>query len=270
MTFMKLAEDRGPAGPDGRVTIDVLDYIALVTLDRPQRHNAITPAMLAQLAAVAQRLREDDEIRVAVLTGAGTRAFCAGGDLEQLIPRLADGHLDDLVPDPAQRFFSRVYKPIIAAVHGYCIAGGLEILLGTDLRVVSHDAVFGLAETRWGIVPGAGSHVRLPQQLPWPIAMQLLLTAEPVDARRAYEVGLVNEVRPTAEVLPRAMELARLIAGNGPLAVQAAKEIAVRALGNEPRFALEYDVTQRVMRTEDAREGPRAFAEKRTPVYRAR
>jgi enoyl-CoA hydratase len=258
------------AGPDGRVTVDVQGPIALVTLDRPARHNALTLTMLEQLAAAEQRLREDDEIRVAVLTGSGTRAFCAGGDLEQLIPRFTAGHLEDLVPDPAQRFFSRIYKPIVAAVHGFCIAGGLEMLLGTDLRIVSEDAVFGLAETRWGIVPGAGSHVRLPQQVPWPIAMQLLLTAEPIDARRAYEVGLVNEVRPAGEVLPRAMELARLIAGNGPLAVQSAKEIAVRALGNEARFALEHDLVQRVMRSEDAKEGPRAFSEKRTPVYRAR
>jgi enoyl-CoA hydratase len=270
MTSTKSAEMSAEPGPDGRITVDVRDSIALVTLDRPARHNAMTLAMIEQLAETAERLRQDDRIRVAVLTGAGTRAFCAGGDLEQLIPRFTSGHLDDLIPDPAQRFFSRVYKPIIAAVHGYCIAGGLEILLGTDLRIASEDAVFGLAETRWGIVPGAGSHIRLPQQVPWPIAMQLLLTAEPIDARRAYEVGLVNEVRPTGEVLPRAMELARLIARNGPVAVQSAKEIAVRALGNEPRFALEYDVAQRVMRTEDAQEGPRAFSEKRTPVYRAR
>ncbi|HVT70765.1 MAG TPA: enoyl-CoA hydratase-related protein [Trebonia sp.] len=267
---MKPAEDNRQDHPDGRVTVEVQDMIALVTLDRPQRHNAITPAMLGQLAAAAERLRADDGIRVAVLTGAGTRAFCAGGDLAQLIPRFTAGHLDDLIPDPTQRFFSRVYKPIIAAVRGYCIAGGLEILLGTDLRVASEDAVFGLAETHWGIVPGAGSHIRLPQQVPWAIAMQLVLTAEPVDARRAYEVGLVNEVRPADEVLPRALELARLIAANGPLAVQAAKESAVRGLGNESRFALDYDITQRVMRTEDAREGPRAFAEKRTPQYRAR
>jgi enoyl-CoA hydratase len=270
MTSAEAAEVAAQHRPDGQVTVEVRDSVALVTLDRPERHNAITQTMIEQLAAASQRLRDDDEIRVAVLTGAGTRAFCAGGDLEQLIPRYTSGHFSDLVPDPAQRFFSRVYKPIIAAVHGYCIAGGLEILLGTDLRVASEDAVFGLAETRWGIVPGAGSHVRLPQQVPWPIAMQLLLTAEPIDARRAYEVGLVNEVRPAGEVLPRAMELARLVARNAPLAVQSAKEIAVRALGNEPRFALEYDVTQRVLRTEDAKEGPRAFSERRPPVYRAR
>jgi enoyl-CoA hydratase len=255
---------------EGRVVFEARGPVGVITLDRPHRHNAITMAMIGQLDAAMERARTDDGIRAVVLTGAGTRAFCAGGDLEDLIPRFTGGQIGGFIRDPAQRFFSRLYKPIVAAVHGFCIAGGLEMLLGTDLRIVSETAVFGLAETRWGIIPGAGSHVRLPQQIPWAIAMQLLLTAEPIDARRAYEVGLVNEVLPTDQVLPRAFELAELLARNGPVAVQAAKEIAVRALGNEPRFALEHDVNQRVLGSEDAKEGPRAFSEKRDPRYRGR
>jgi enoyl-CoA hydratase len=200
--------------PDGRVSYETDGPVAVITLDRPQRHNALTVVMIGQLAEAVACARADDSVRAVVLTGAGDRAFCAGG---------------------------------------------LEMLLGTDLRIAAQTAVFGLPETRWGLIPGAGSHVRLPQQVPWAIAMQLLLTAEPIDAQRAYAVGLVNEVLPAGQVLPRALELARLISRNGPLAVQAAKEIAVRALGNEPRFTLEHEIHQQVLRTADAREGPRAF-----------
>lgn len=256
--------------PDGRVTYETDGPVAVITLDRPRRHNALTVVMIGQLAEAVARARADDSVRAVVLTGAGDRAFCAGGDLAELIPRLTDGQLAILIPDPEQRFFSDFYKPMVAAVNGLCLAGGLEMLLGTDLRIAAQTAVFGLPETRWGIIAGAGSHVRLPQQVPWAIAMQLLLTAEPIDAQRAYAAGLVNEVLPAGQVLPRALELARLISRNGPLAVQAAKEIAVRALGNEPRFALEHEIHQQVLRTADAREGPRAFAEKRDPTYRGR
>lgn len=255
---------------DGRVTYEVDGHVAVVTLDRPARHNSMTLAMTRELADATAEARRDEVVRAVVLTGAGEKAFSAGGDLAELIPRLSAGHLDVLFPDPTRRFFSDLYKPVVAAVSGICIAGGLEILLGTDIRIAAEHAVFGLAETRWGIVPGGGSHVRLPQQVPWAIAMQILLTAEPVDARRAYEAGLVNEVLPGAQVLARAMEVARGIARNGPLAVQGAKEIAVRALGNEPWFALEQDITRRVLTSADAKEGPRAFTERRAPVYEGR
>jgi enoyl-CoA hydratase/carnithine racemase len=144
------------------------------------------------------------------------------------------------------------------------------MLLGTDLRIAADSAVFGLPEVRWGLIPGGGSHVRLPQQVPWAFAMQLLLTGDHVPASRAYEVGLVNEVLPPGRVLERALELARRLARNGPLAVSAAKEIAVRALGNEPRFALEYAINRQVLASHDAAEGPRAFLEKRDPEYLGR
>jgi enoyl-CoA hydratase len=255
---------------DGDITYGLDEHVAVLTIDRPERHNSLTLAMTRRLAEVTAEVRHDDRVRAIVLTGAGTRAFCAGGDLAELIPRLTAGDLEALFPDPTKRFFSDCYKPVVAAVNGLCIAGGLEILVGTDIRVAAEHAVFGLAETKWGIVPGGGSHVRLPQQIPWAIAMQILLTAEPIDARRAYEAGLVNEVLPGDAVLPRALEIAHGIARNGPLAVQAAKEIAVRALGNEARFALEQDVNRRVCGTADAKEGPRAFTERRTPVYEGR
>jgi enoyl-CoA hydratase len=254
----------------GDVTYAVDGGIATITLDRPEAHNALTVHMVRRFAEAGAAAQADDGVRVVVVTGAGDRAFCAGGDLGELIPRLTAGELEILTPDPTKRFLSDVDKPVVAAVNGLCLAGGLELLLGTDLRIASAGAIFGLPEVRWGLVPGGGSHVRLPQQVPWAFAMQLLLTGDHVDARRAHEVGLVNEVLPPGEVLARARAIAGGIARNGPLAVRAAKEIAVRALANEPRFALEYALNARVVSSQDAREGPLAFVEKRDPIYQGR
>jgi enoyl-CoA hydratase len=249
---------------------EVRDRVALITLNRPKAHNALSIEMVRLLAEVSCDLREDDDVLAAVITGAGDAAFCAGGDLGELLPALTDGQLEIVLPEPTRRFFSDVYKPVIAAVNGLCIAGGFEILLGTDLRIATEESMFGLAEVRWGLVPGAGTHVRLPAQVPWPIAMQLLLTGDAIGAQRAYEVGLVNEIRSPVEVLPRAFELAERIARNGPLAVRTAKEIAVRALEHESRFALEWALQKRVLRSEDAKEGPRAFRERRKPKFEGR
>lgn len=252
---------------DGEVSYVVADAIATVTLNRPSAHNALTIPMLRQLAEAIDDARTDGRVRAIILTGAGDRAFSAGGDLGQLIPRLTAGELEILVPDPSKRFFSDVFTPIIAAVNGLCLAGGLEMLLGTDIRIASDRAVFGLPEVRWGLVPGGGTHVRLPQQIPWAVAMQLLLTGDHVDASYALRAGLINEVVPTGTVLHRAVEVAGGIARNAPIAVRTAKEIAVRSLGNEPRFALEASLNERVLRSVDAVEGPRAFIEKRTPRF---
>ncbi|MEU7810900.1 enoyl-CoA hydratase-related protein [Pseudonocardia sp. NPDC049154] len=251
----------------GDVGYDIVDGIATLTLDRPEAHNALTVHMVRRFAEASAAAQADDDVRVVVVTGAGDKAFCAGGDLGELIPRLTTGELEILTPDPTKRFLSDVDKPVVAAVNGLCVAGGLELLLGTDIRVAADGAVFGLPEVRWGLVPGGGSHVRLPQQVPWAFAMQLLLGGDHVGAERAREAGLINEVLPRADVLPRAHAIAAGIAHNAPLAVRAAKEIAVRALANEPRFALEYALNARVVASEDAREGPRAFMEKRTPKF---
>jgi enoyl-CoA hydratase len=190
-------------------------------------------------------------------------------DLKEAIPLLTSG--DQLgYEDHTKRQFSDVFKPIIAAVNGHCIAGGMEMLAGTDLRVASEDATFGLGEVRWGLVPAGGSHIRVPRQIPWAVAMELLLTGDPIDARRAHEVGLVNRVVPADQVLDAAMEMAERICKNGPLAVNTSKEIAVRALGLESGFVLEKALAARVFSSEDAKEGPRAFAEKRKPEFEGR
>ena len=245
------------------------DRIAIVTINRPEAMNSLTTEMLRGLDAAFADFTADPGLWVALLTGAGDKAFCAGMDLKEAIPLVTAG--DELgYGDHTKRQFSDVFKPIICAVNGVCIAGGLETLAGTDLRIAAEHATFGLGEVRWGLIPTGGSHVRLPRQIPWAVAMELLLTGRPISAARAYDVGLVNRVVPAAEIMRAALELAEVVCQNGPLAVRTAKEIAVRALGLEPGFVLEKALGARVMASEDAKEGPRAFVEKRKPEFTGR
>ncbi len=245
------------------------DHIAIVTINRPEVMNSLTREMLTGLDAAFEDFNAEPELWVAILTGAGRKAFSAGMDLKEAIPLITSG--DEMgYEDHTKRQFSDVFKPIIAAVNGHCVAGGMEMLQGTDLRIAAEHATFGLGEVRWGIIPTGGSHVRLPRQIPWAVAMELLLTGEPIDARRAYDIGLVNRVVPFDDLLPSALELAEKICKNGPLAVQTAKEIAVRSLAQESGFVLEKALGARVLQSEDAREGPRAFTEKRPPRFTGR
>src|SRR5581483_11634460 len=176
---------------------------------------------------------------VAVLTAAGERAFCAGAEMSGTVSVILAGPTPRPNPDPTMRWFSDVFKPIVAAVNGHCVAGGLEMLLGTDIRVAVPEATFGVSEVRWGFVPAGGTHVRLPRQVPWAIAMELLLTGQRITAERAYQVGLINLVVPRERLLAAALEYAELLATNAPLAVRTAKEIAVRGLALEGPLALE-------------------------------
>jgi enoyl-CoA hydratase len=245
------------------------DHIAIVTINRPEAMNAFTAEMLRAMDAAFADFNADPELWVAILTAAGDKSFSAGMDLKEAIPLLGEG--DELgYEDHTKRPFSDVFKPIIAAVNGYCIAGGLEFLEGTDLRIAAEHATFGLGEVRWGIIPTGGSHVRLPRQVPWAVAMEILLTGRPIDAKRAYDIGLVNQVVPAAELMPAALKLADMVCKNGPLAVRTAKEIAVRSLALEAGFVLEKALGARVFASEDAKEGPRAFAEKRPPKFTGR
>lgn len=243
--------------------------IALMTINRPDAYNAFTREMLVGMDAAFDDFNADPDLWVAVITGAGNKAFCTGMDIKDALPAIAAG--DQMgYEDPAKRPFQHIFKPIIAAVNGFCIAGGLEFLQGMDIRVAAEHAQFGLGEVKWGVIPVGGSHIRLPQQIPWAVAMELLLTGTNIDAQRAYDIGLVNKVVPADKVLETAMAYAEKICENGPLAVRTAKEIAVRALNNEPAFVLEKTMSARVFASDDAQEGPRAFAEKRKPVYTGR
>jgi enoyl-CoA hydratase len=251
-------------------------HVATITINRPEAMNAVTGEMSAGIDAAFEAFNEDDDLWVVILTGAGPSpdsgqapAFCSGFDLKEAIPRVTAGDMLGY-DDPTKRQFSDTFKPIISAVNGICLAGGLEMVAGTDLRIAAEHATFGLGEVRWGLVPMGGAHIRLPRQLPWAVAMELLLTGRPLDAARAYDIGLVNRVVPGDQVLPAAQELAEQICKNGPLAVRTAKEIAVRALGQEAGFVLERSLAARVFSSEDAQEGPRAFAEKRRPEFKGR
>ena len=258
------------------------DGIAILTLNRPEQRNAFSPQTMVLLARAWKDFREDDAMRVAILTGAGDTAFCAGGDLKLLLPLFTGArqpetewdhelmsNLGDVMATALLRPFE-LYKPIIAAVNGYAMAGGSEILQSTDIRIASRTASFGLTEVKRGLVPGGGSMVRLQRQVPYAKAMELLMTGDNMTAEEAHRVGFINEVVEPEALMPRALELAAKIAKNAPLAVQAIKETAIRTNGIplEEAFKIEHECSAKVMTSSDAREGPRAFAEKREPVFK--
>ncbi|MCP5320671.1 MAG: enoyl-CoA hydratase/isomerase family protein [Pseudomonadales bacterium] len=243
--------------------------IAIMTVNRPRAMNAFTGEMLAAMDAAFADFQQDDELWVAILTGAGDKAFCAGMDLAEAIPRLNSGEQLGY-EDHTKRPFSDVFKPIIAAINGFCIAGGMEFMQGTDIRIAAEHATFGLGEVRFGLVPTGGTHVRLPRQIPWAVAMELLLTGENIDARRACEVGLINRVVPREKLMEEALRIAEKICENSPLAVRTAKEIVVRQASLEQGFVLEKAIGARVFGSYDATEGPKAFMEKRKPEFKGR
>ncbi len=256
------------------------DQIARITLNRPDVHNALDAEMVVRLADAWKDFATDDSLRVAIITGAGERAFSAGADLRKLIPLMSGAREPEdewdrrfmenrgLVNTALLRRFD-LYKPVIAAINGFCLAGGTELIQATDIRIAAEHSTFGLTEVKRAIVPGAGSMVRLPRQVPFCKAMEVLLVGDSMTAGEAHRIGLVNYVVPAGEVIPTAEGFARKIAENGPLAVQKIKETVLKALGRptEEGYALEDEATRFIIRTEDAREGPRAFAEKRPPRY---
>lgn len=254
------------------------DRIAYLTLNRPEVMNAMNPLMGRELAQAWTDFRDDPEAWVAIVTGAGERAFSAGADLKAMAERTQEDFAREFWhPDPrgsvAYGGIMRgleVYKPIIAAVNGFALGGGLELALSCDIRIASENARFGLAEVTRALIPGAGGTQRLPRMIPMAIAMHMLLTGEPLDAQEAYRVGLVNKVVPAAELIPTAEGIARRICENGPLAVKAIKEAAYKGLNMtlDHGLRLEQLLSQMIRRTEDAKEGPRAFAEKRKPAYK--
>jgi enoyl-CoA hydratase len=260
------------------------DHIAIVTFNRPERRNALSPETMVRLAEAWKDFRDDDEMRVAILTGAGDQAFCAGGDLQRLMPLFTGARAPDddwdrrLMADVGEIMSTallrpfELYKPIVAAVNGYALAGGSEILQSTDIRIASSSASFGLSEAKRGLVPGGGSMVRLPRQVPWCKAMEILLLGDRIPAEEAHRIGFVNEVVEPEALMPRALELAERLARNAPLALRAIKEAAIKTSGLplEEAYAIEHRLSGAVMTSRDAREGPKAFMEKREPVWEGR
>jgi enoyl-CoA hydratase len=259
-------------------------HVVLITLDRPEAKNACDLEHFHQLAQAWKRFGEDDDAWVAIFTGVG-RAFMSGADLKTYVPeitalskKIRSGEATDVggysLTDGTDAVLrgSKIYKPIIAAVNGPCVAGGMEMLGGVDIRVASEDATFGVLEPARGLFAGGGTTVRLPRQIPFAHAMEFLLCADIIDAAKAFEMGLLNAVVGEDELLDTAFAYAARITKNAPLAVQATKRSVLEGLKTDMREAYrnEARIAQEVFATEDAKEGPRAFAEKRAPQWRGR
>ena len=251
------------------------DHVLLVTLDRPEARNAVNGEVSTLLGNALHEADTDPEIRVVVITGAGERSFCAGADLKAI------SRGEDIFPAENRQWgFAGMMQhyvsvPVIAAVNGTALGGGCEIALACDLVVAADHSVFGLPEVRRGLIAAAGGAFRLPAQLPHRVAMEMMLTGEPITAGRALDLHLINHVVPADRLLDTALELAGTIAANAPLAVQGTKRVALGITdGGRPAEVDQWKVNDTemitVMTSEDAAEGPRAFAEKRAPVWKAR
>lgn len=245
------------------------DPIATITIDRPDKMNALTLPMRQRIPELIHDADAMDEVRAIIITGAGD-AFCSGMDLDAVDDEAFRESIDpDAVDDLTLRSHP-VTTPIISAVTGPCIAAGFELLLATDLRIAGESARFGLLEPRWGLIPAAGSHVRLPRQLPHCKAMEFLLTGSLFSADHALDCGLVNDVVPDDEVGERANDLANTIAKNSPIAIRRSKEIVNRTRDHptDIGFQLEAKIGNEVLHGEDAKEGMRAHEEGREPSFR--
>lgn len=247
------------------------DGIATLTINRPERLNAMDAEHYAALSAAWIRVRDDADVRVAIITGAGERSFTAGADIKSFLgapPGLAEMWLTQ--KDQLLNRGLEVWKPIVAAVNGYCLGGGMTLLMATDVRLAAPHATFSLAEVKRGVVAGNGGTQRILSQLPYAIGMEMLLTGDPMDADTASRWGLINRVVAADQLMDEAKVVARKMAANAPLALQAAKELAVRAreMPLNSGLRLEQVVNRLLQFTEDAAEGPKAFAEKRPPEFK--
>ena len=243
------------------------DGILVVTINRPEAKNAMTKAAAEGIAAAMDRLDSDDNLRVGILTGAGG-TFCSGMDLKGFLrgesPSIEGRGFGGIVQKPPQ-------KPLIAAVEGYALAGGLELMIACDLVVASTGAKFGIPEVKRGLIAAAGGVMMLPDQIPERIAMELALTGDFIDAARAYELGLINRIT-DGEALAAAKELAASIVANGPLAVRVSKQVIKQSRGwpMDERYTRQTQLIAPVFISEDAREGAAAFAEKRAPNWKGK
>ncbi|HEV2581583.1 MAG TPA: enoyl-CoA hydratase-related protein [Ktedonobacteraceae bacterium] len=253
--------------------------VAYITINRPEARNAIDPETSQELSQAWKDFRDDDDLWIGVLTGAGDKAFSAGADLKTFIPRLTgalgDSQARDATADDSFGGITRgfeCWKPMIAAVNGYCFAGGFEMMLACDLRIAAENATFGLTEVRWGIIPGGGGTQRLPRAIPLAKAMEIILMAEAISAEDAYQMGLINKVVPQGELMQEVERWVAILLERGPLALRAAKQAILQGLSMpiSEGLQLEQRLFGSLLRTEDAREGPTAFAQKRKPDFKAR
>jgi enoyl-CoA hydratase len=266
--------------PSPAVIVEREGAVLVVTLNRPEKKNAVNCEVMCRLYDAWLELDRDEQLRVAILTGRGD-TFCAGMDLAE-IGKLRSGVSDNEWIERVRKEPQVIYgawlktyrpaKPVILAAEGFARAGGTEILQGTDIRVAGESAKFGVTEVQRGLFPMAGSTVRLRRQIPYAIAAEMLLAGEDLPARRALELGLVNHVVPDGQALEKARAIAQRIAENGPLAVKGILAVlrATETLPEEKAFEIEQQQGMRVMMSADAAEGPRAFLEKRKPVFQGK
>lgn len=265
--------ESGPQQADALV--EQRGHTLIVTMNRPHRRNALSSEMMEIMVQAWDRVDNDDDIRCCILTGAGGY-FCAGMDLKTATQKPPGDSFQDGSYDPSRIDAllkgRRLKKPLIAAVEGPAIAGGTEILQGTDIRVAGESAKFGISEVKWSLYPMGGSAVRLVRQIPYTVACDLLLTGRHITAAEAKEIGLIGHVVPDGRALTKALEIAEVIENNGPLAVQAVLKTIRETEGMHEEEAFKPDTANGipVFLSEDSKEGPRAFAEKRKPIFKNR
>lgn len=263
-----MAESNTTASTTPQVIVEVEEGIQTITINRPEAKNAATLEVARGIAAALDELDARDDIRICILTGAGG-TFCAGMDLKGFLrgerPSIEGRGFGGLTMKPPR-------KPIIAAVEGYALAGGFELVLACDMVVAADNAQFGVPEVKRGLAATAGGLVRLPRQLPYRIALELALTGDMFPAARAYHYGLVNRLTKPGEALAEARKLAQTIAANGPLSVAASKRVIVESQDwpSDELWSRQVKLTEHVFKSEDAREGSKAFAEKRKPVWQGK
>ena len=249
------------------------ENIGLLTINRPDKLNAISSELTSELKEILDEIDNDEELRVLIITGAGDKAFVAGADIKELVDR--DAKIGRRVSRERQEVFSRIENlqiPVIAAINGYALGGGLELALACSIRVCSEKAQFGAPEVKLGIIPGDGGTQRLPRLVGLGRAMEMILTGDFIDAQEAYRIGLVNKVFPHEELMDGAMELAERLASRPPLAVRYAKEAVNRSQEGDAvsGFALESYLHALACTTEDKKEGVSAFLEKRKGEFKGK
>jgi enoyl-CoA hydratase len=262
-------------GHEPHCLVERRGHVLVVTMNRPEAKNALSAEMMQGMREAWDRVDSDDGIRVAVLTGAGG-TFCAGADLKAMTQSHPGDSFEgggwDLTRIDALLKGRRLTKPLVAAVEGAAIAGGTEILQATDIRVAGESARFGVSEARWGLFPLGGSAVRLPRQIPYTLAAEVLLTGRHLTAAEALQMGLIGRVVADGTALEVALQLAEQVAANGPVAVRAILQTIrdTEGMPEDDAFKIEAEIGMRVFGSEDAKEGPRAFAEKRPPEFKGR